>query len=594
MKIFSDTIAWNELSVESGIGVTGWPRWRNGLCFVLLALLVFLLYSNTLDGTFVFDTEKIIQYNPAIRLTELSLDSLGRAGFQSPISDRPVATISFGLNYFFNEYNVGGYRLVNILIHFTNGFLLYLLFKTTLNLPLLRDRYGSLGWLPFVTALVWLVHPLHTQSVTYIIQRMNSLAAMFYLSSLLMYVKARLAASNRKRWLLLAGCACCVVLGLGSKEIAVTIPLFIFLYEWYFLQDLSLAWLKSRLPALVGMALLLGVVALVFLGGSPVERILSHYDRFDFTMGQRVLTEFRVVIFYLSLLLFPHPSRLNLLHDFSLSTTIFSPIVTMAAILALVGLAGLAIGVAKGHRLVSFCILWFLGNLLLESSIFGIEIVFEHRTYLPSMLLVLLMVIMVHNFLKHQRLQIFLLCVVVFFSSLWTYERNSLWADEVAFWSDGVKKSPDLLATHNFLGIALDEQGRHEEAVAQFQEVLRIDPDYWLTHNNLGLSLASLGRYKEAFVHYSEALRLNPNYAQAQNNLMQAMASVGNTKEAYRLYSEALRQRPDYLERQGYYTISQAKAEGMDASSFFQKNLRVKPDYKSVKTELPIMPERKS
>ena len=143
-----------------------------------------------------------------------------KAAFESPVPSRPVANISFALNYYFHQYDLMGYHVINILIHIATGIILYFFVKATLTLPLLRSAYEQYRWIPFLTAFIWLVHPMQTQSVSYIVQRMNSMAAMFYVLSLLLYVKARLAASKGTRWGLFGGCIVCGILALGSKEIA--------------------------------------------------------------------------------------------------------------------------------------------------------------------------------------------------------------------------------------------------------------------------------------------------------------------------------------------------------------------------------------
>ena len=210
-----------------------------GLLFSFLALVVILLYVETLTGPFIFDDKPNILENSHIRLTKLTVTDLARAAFKSPIPRRPLANISFALNYYFHGYNPVAYHLVNILIHILNGIVLFLLAKTTLRTPSLRSDYETYRWIPFFTALLWLVHPLQTQSVAYIVQRMNSLATLFYLLSILLYAKSRLESKDRPRKLLLAGCILSGLFALASKEISATLPFFLLLYEWYFVQDLS-------------------------------------------------------------------------------------------------------------------------------------------------------------------------------------------------------------------------------------------------------------------------------------------------------------------------------------------------------------------
>jgi Flp pilus assembly protein TadD len=552
---------------------------REGLMLSFLAILVFLIYSNILGSAFVFDDRQNIQENPNIRLSKLTLEGITRAGLESPSSNRPVANISFALNYYFHQYNVVGYHFVNILIHITAGIFLYLFAKTTLSIPALHSRYGSHRWIPFLTSCIWLVHPIQTQSVTYIVQRMNSMAAMFYVLSLLLYAKARLAEDKKKKWALFAGCIMAGILALGSKEIAVTLPLFILLYEWYFFQELSRTWLKRHFPPFVGILILLALVALMFLGAHPLERILTSYETRDFTLTQRVLTEFRVVFFYISLLIFPHPSRLNLDHDFPISYSLIDPITTLLSMGTIMGLIGLSLYMAKKERLISFCILWFLGNLVIESSVIGLEIVFEHRTYLPSMLVSLMAVVLVYQRIKPKWLMAAVLCAVVMVCSVWAYERNSVWSDHLTLFSDVVEKSPNKVRPHYNLGNELAKRGRLEEAINHYFEALRIEPDDAEVHDNLGIALGRQGRLEEAISHCSKAVQIRPNHANSHYNLGLALALQGRQEEAMRCFSRAVRIRPDCAEAHlnlGAILASQGKLD--QAINHFSEVLRIRPD----------------
>jgi tetratricopeptide (TPR) repeat protein len=564
-----------------------------------------------------------IKDNAHIRLTHPSLAGIARAAFESPSPNRPVANISFALNYFIHKYDVSGYHWINILIHVTTGIFLYLFVKTTLSLPSLRSKYKAQKWIPFITVLIWLVHPIQTQSVTYIVQRMNSMAAMFYVLSLFLYAKARIAEEKGKRRALFGGCIVAGILALGSKEIAATLPFFIFLYEWYFFQDLSWAWLKRHSLPFAGISILIVIVALMYLGVHPIEKILNSYGARDFTLTERVLTQFRVVIFYISLFIFPHPSRLNLDHDFLLSHSLVDPLTTLFSMGAIAGLVGLAIYMAKKERLLSFCILWFLGNLVIESSVIGLEILFEHRTYLPSMLVSLMAVTLAHRYIKAKWWRIGVLCPVLIIFSLWTYERNSVWSDDVTLWKDCLEKSPKKARIHYALGVALADQGHFKEAMTYYSGALKINPDYAEADNNLGVALNQFGRSKEAVNHLSEAIRIkphsaevhnnlavalkrqgkledaishfskalgiNPNYAKAHYNLGVALASQGKHKEAMTHFSEALRIKPGYAEghnNMGVALASQGRVK--EAMSHFFEAVRIKPDYAEAHNNLGL------
>ena len=543
--------------------------------FLLLAVCICLIYKNSVQGPFLFDDLPNILNNTNIRLTEITWDGIRRAGFESLSSHRPVANISFALNYYINGYNVLGYHLINVLVHILTGIILFYFIKATLIISNFRHMIfepqkntssdihhisihdvndpsnaepqrsfcpasNELLFISFFTTFIWLVHPLQTQTVSYIVQRMNGMSAMFYILSLLLYVKARLSHSKSRRLMLFLSCILSGILSLGSKEISATLPFFIFLYEWYFFQDINLKWLKRSSKYFLCILFLIGVIAWFFLGAHPIQNILSDYHLRKFTLWQRVLTEFRVVMYYISLIIFPHPIRLNLLHDFSISNSFLDPITTLLSFIAIIGLIMVAVWTAKRKRLFSFCILWFLGNLLIESSVIGLEIVFEHRTYLPSMFFILMIVGLAYDFIKKKWIGSILLCAIAILFSAWTYQRNIVWSDDVILWEDCVKKSPHQYRQHYSLGVLLAGKGRLDEAIKQYDIALNIDPDDAKIYYGLGNALVRKGDSEAAVYNYHQALRINPSYFEAYYNLGRILSKKGEIGKAINTYQKVL------------------------------------------------------
>ena len=528
---------------------------------------------------FVFDDGRNIEKNSNIRLTRLTLDNLKQAFYGGLLPNRPVAYLSFALNYYFHGYNVVGYRLVNMVIHVVTGILLYQVVKGTLNFPVVASRHPHSMWIPYIAVLIWLIHPLHSQSVTYIVQRMTSMAAMFYMLSMWLYIKARQSDGIILQMVLFTGCAISGIMTLGTKETSATLPVFIFLYEWFFFQDLRTGWLKRRAIYLIGVVILFGCVVLLYTDGQPLAKIFATYETRDFSLFQRVLTEFRVVILYLSLIFYPHPQRLNLDYDFPLSYSLIDPPATLLSLAIIIGVLALALWLAPKDRLISYCLFWFLGNLVIESTVVGIELVFEHRTYLPSMLIIVMTIILANRYLRPTVLKTICAVSVIMVFSAWTYERNSVWGSDITLWRDVVKKSPQKARPHNNLGNALKRQGKLSEAIYHFEEALRIDPNYAKAHNNLGIALAAQGDAETALTHFFLALELNPSYAEAYSNIGVTLARQGRLDEAIDHFSQALRLKPDYakvhnnlgsaLVRQGYLK---------EALEHFKAALKIKPD----------------
>lgn len=487
-----------------------------------ISCLVFALYFQTLHASFVFDDFKNIVDNRPIHLQALTFSNLKMVVTDGYLLNRPVSSLSFALNYYFNQDRVFGYHLVNILIHLTNGFLLYLFIRLTMGLPVIRSRYREAChfWLPVLTALVWVAQPIHIQSVTYIVQRMNSLAAMFYLLSFILYIKGRIALSRKGRLALFAGSIISGLLAIGSKEMVVVLPFFICLYEWFFFQDLERSFIKRHcLNVGVPLLVLTFIVLFLFIGSSPFEMIMASYRSYDFNLVQRVLTEFRVLIFYITLLLFPHPARLNIDHNFILSRSMFAPLTTIFSLLLVVGLISLAVGLARKERLASFCILWFFLNLLVESSFLPLDLVFEHRTYIPSMLAVLLLLMFADRYIRAAHMKLILVAGLILLSSVWTFERNKVWHNRITLWEDCVKKSPNKIRALNGLGAAYYTAGHYEEAILCHQKALQIDTNVPDSHYFLANALKDRWLLKEAAFHYLRTIQLLPTYQGARENL---------------------------------------------------------------------------
>ena len=529
------------------------------------AILIFLaisIYSNTLDVPFLFDDNSNILAPSHIRMTEFSVENILGAARHGHLATRPISNISFALNYSLGGKHVAGYHIVNILIHAFCGVMLYYFISLTGAIypsPMIES-----SMVPFFAAAIWLVHPVQTQTVTYIVQRMNSLAALFFIITLYLYAKGRvlmIESLGQRRMtettkqkgvrtyslsvtIYFCGAFFSGIMALGSKEISATLPFFIFLYEWFFFQDLRSAWLRRHSVRLIFALLILLLITYAYLGGDPLTKIVSMYGRRDFTMIQRVLTEFRVVIFYISLLFFPHPTRLNLEHDFSLSHSLTDPMTTAVSLMLILACCIFAVMIAKRERVVTFSILWFFGNLVIESSVIGLEIIFEHRLYLPSMLICLMTVGLCFRYMRDKRICIafFSIVVVVFF--IWTYNRNKVWKDEVTLLTDCIEKSPGKFRPRYNLGIALAEQGKRPEAIEQYRIALRIDPGYASLHTNLGLELFAQGEGQLAVEHYLEALRIRPGFVMAHLGLATALLTEGKLDQARTHCEQALRIQP--------------------------------------------------
>jgi len=369
---------------------------------VVLGAGVFGVYAPGLHGPFVFDDFPNVVNNQLIAVDALDAENLRDAAFSlgnRPYPDRGLARLSFALNYYFagERFDRFAFKLTNVVIHVLNGLLVY-----WLSVLLLRRYVGGArppsaeaGWgamssyLPLLVAALWVLHPIQLTSVLYVVQRMTSMAAFFVLAGLLLFVMGRIrlesGRSHGLTWMFV-GLAGGVVFGFLCKQNAVLLPFYAYLVELFFFRREALAGAVRR--RLYGFyALTVGLPALAAVAGLIVgwDVIAEGYLHRDFTLWERLLTQSRVLFFYLGLLLFPHIRAFGLYHDdMALSTGLVDPWTTLVSVVLWAGLVGLAIWGLRRRALWSFAVLWYLVGHALESSLVALELVFEHRNYLPS------------------------------------------------------------------------------------------------------------------------------------------------------------------------------------------------------------------
>jgi tetratricopeptide (TPR) repeat protein len=547
------------------------------LAFLVITLFGVLLYGHTLQAPFYMD-DFINVKDGLYSIKSLSLTELVSASLSGFAQHRPLANLSFALNYYLHGLALPGYHLVNIVIHVINGILLYIFVFKTITLPPLRHRYQRPTDVSALASLLWFVNPLQIQSVTYIVQRMTSMATLFFLCSFLLYVYGRLAAKKRARAAIFMFCALSWVLSMACKEIALTLPVLIFVYEWFFFRNLDLAWLRRvSVYLVIGLTGLLTVVYLVY-HYSPVNLLTAISPIRGYTAFERFLTQGRVIFVYISLLVFPYPARLNLNHDISVSHSLFGPFTTFISFAGLVALLVGTILVAKRHRLVAFCVIWFFANLAIESLAGSIEPMFEHRVYLPSLLFFLPFVCFVLQN-NRPRIAFSIIGVLVMVFSFWTYQRNALWNNPVAFWEDGVRKSPNHYRPRFNLGTSYLHAELYDRAILAFQKALTLTPPYPTEiYTNMGTAYLETGQHDLALQSLNRAVTLNPNNYMAHNLIATLSQKDGNHGAALKHYQEAIRINPNHAASHHNLGILYTDMGELDnAVSAFQKAIILRP-----------------
>ncbi len=497
---------------------------------LLLALAVAAAYANSLGTPFVFDDGLSIADNPTIR-------HLGRIGtVLSPpragsVCARPVINLSLALNYAISGLNPWSYHALNLLIHAAAALLLFGLVRRTL-----AGRWGTLA--AWATALLWALHPLQTESVTFVIQRTESLMGLFYLLTLYAFVRSVQEAS--RAWAF--GCVLACFAGMATKEVMVSAPLLVLLCDRTFLAgSFRAAWARRR-PLYLWLAATWGLLAycLISSGG---DRAGAAGFGVGVSWHAYLLTQCEAIVHYLRLAFWPHP----LVVDYGERLAGGWGEAALPALL-LVLLAGGTAAALRFRPAWGFWGLWFFAILAPSSSVVPLptQTVAEHRMYLPLAAIVVGIVCL----LRRARGRAGLIAAVglAAVGGALTVARNHDYRTEVALWTDTVARVPANPRAHYNLGVALDQAGQAPEAIGQYRDAIRLKPTYVEAHNNLGNVLQRNGRLPEAVAEIGEAVRLEPANPRALYNLGNARFALGQGAAAIEAFRGALALRPDYAE----------------------------------------------
>lgn len=548
---------------------------RYSFLYLLFGLLLILCYGNTFHADWHFDDIANILLNDPLHLTSITPTSIWQTFFAYPEHTgkimRPVSNLTFALNWFFGQDRVIGYHLVNLFIHFLTTVLLFHSCLLLLKTPAVREKYPQSDnhhsniYIAGLAAILWAVNPVQTQAVTYIVQRMASLAAMFYIAGILCYLKGRLAQGTKKKsWLYYALAVLFYLLSVGSKENGVLLPASLMLIEFIFFQP-EITFNKKTLLAFCGGLLAIVLITLFFTGPGFFLHLLSSYSTRNFTLSQRILTETRIIIHYLSLLLFPDPSRLSITYDIRFSTSLFSPPTTLTSIVLLVSGAILSLRYHKRYPVPCFAVLFFLLNHVTESTIIPLELIFEHRNYLPSFFLFLPFAVWAEQLISRfghrqpliRAVTTSVLIMVILLFSLGTMTRNKVWATEESLWRDSLAKAPDSVRSYINLGhVYLFEKIDLKKAFElNYLSLDKQSPTPWKdrlrAYNNMAYIMNRIGNYQKALqlLDAAQLAAMNHNksnlFAMVSLYKAQTLWLVGNTQEAMECMAELVAQHPD-------------------------------------------------
>ncbi|MGE0086980.1 MAG: hypothetical protein AB7S75_21460 [Desulfococcaceae bacterium] len=438
-------------------------------CFLLIAAVIFI-YRPALNGPFLFDDSPNIAANQHLQINSLSWESLKTVWLaKHPLKERRLSYMSFALNYYWKGMNPRYFRMVNIMIHTGCGLLAAFLFHQILRIPWLASRYGNARFLIiWASAFLWTLHPIQINAVSYIVQRMTSLSVFFSLLSLnlWMYVRRYLENKNYIRFsVYLFLCVSAWACGLLCKEQVIVLPGLVLISEFLLFQEEvpKLKWQWFLLPILI-----IACISPFVSATEQIRFLFPKYEYRDFTLSQRLMTESRVLWHYLSLFYFPASQRFTLIYDYPVSRTLLSPPSTIISILAWMFLVLFIWMQRSRYRVFSWMTAWFLVSHLVESTILPLEIIYEHRMYMPSLALALGTLLLIWDggkrisISKHIQNIVFVLFILLIAAS--TYIRNMDFKDSVSFYRTELEKYPNSKRILLNLAVALLQSGEYRES----------------------------------------------------------------------------------------------------------------------------------
>jgi tetratricopeptide (TPR) repeat protein len=527
----------------------------------ILAAGAIAVYSRTFPIPLFFDDRAAIIDNSTIR-------HWGTAWWppiNTTASGRPILNLSLAINYAVSGTAGWSYHALNLAIHVLAGLTLFGIVRRTLA----RRAEAAASPLAFFAALLWTLHPLQTEAVTYVIQRAESLMGLFYLLTLYCFIRGAEANGRQRLWFPLSVVAC--LLGMATKEVTVSAPLIVLLYDRTFVAgSFREAWRRRGGMHVALAATWLPLAGLVASAGWD-RNGTSGFD-VGITPWAYWLTQFEAVIRYLWLSVWPHPLV------FEYGTFWVNRATEVALYAVMVVVLALAVLVALWRRpVLGFLGAWFFVILAPTSVIPGrIQMIVEHRMYLPLAAVIALAVGGAVTRYGRRSLVVFLALAV---GAGWlTVERNDVYRSAEGLWRDTVAKRPANERAYNCLGVALFKDGQIQEAIKSYETALHLRSAYPEAHSNLGYALTKAGRFREAIAECRTALRLKPDYAKAYNNLGNALLEAGQVAEAIQSYETALRITPN--DAKMHYNLGNALLQAgriPEAIQQYEAALRSKP-----------------
>ena len=529
------------------------------LILAVLPILALSAYSNTFHSPLVLDDYHSFVDEPNVYIPVYNREALIKLSQTKFGVRRYLPMLTFSFDHWRGRGRLSTYHVTNLAIHFASFLALIFMLKMLFRVP---DAIGDDiavydDLIVLFVAGMWLLSPLQTNAVTYVVQRMTSLMTFFYFFSFACYLTARLEFLKDKPsviksvifFLFSFGAAICAFI---SKENSAMLPVVIVAIELIFFEPSWFKYcLKNRkiLMVLVVSGLVVGLLGAFLV----IPHILEGYAIRRFSLSERLLTELRVVVAYMFILLLPLPSLLNLEHDVVVSTSLFSPVTTLLSLFFLFSLIVVVWRLPGKYNLIRFGFFWFIINLVIESSIVPLELMFEHRLYLPSvgfyLIVVLIFFIFIQRLLRgidpgaQGKIFISLGLIVCAFFTFLTYQRNVAWGSAVSLYQDCVAKAPLKARCYAGLSKAFSLEKNYKGAMSAAEKSIELSrnhyEEYWSAACNLVAAEMQENGYQSACLRGEELLENAPESTK-QNALPFFLANLGLAYFRNGQYTKAL------------------------------------------------------
>lgn len=529
----------------------------------IIGLACLVVYSNTFHVPFLFDGRFFIEADPGIHELKFPWKFMGG-------TTRPLTRLTFALNYAAGQLNLAGYHAVNLAIHTLAALALYGLIRRTFQSPKFQgNSVQNSDGLALSAALIWAIHPLQTESVTYIFQRAESLMGLFYLLTLYCMARGFQSVPTGARWKVAAWVSC--FLGMGAKAIMVTAPVMAVVYDRYFwAHSWKEIWtLRKRFYMLMAAN---WVILLTIAVGPHESAQTVGVGSLGVSPWFYAVHQARSISQYLSLTFWPF--NLVFYYGHPLAGGFFRTRLSIVVVASLIAATFCAV---KFKSKLGFLGIWFFVILVPTSSFFPIaDFTAEHRMYLPLAAMAVLTVYFIYwatrmliaESGRRARVQIAIVAAVAVALCARTFHRNSLYGSRLRLWSDTTSKRPASPRAHLQLGLAMYEVGRINDAIDEFKKALGLPKVPWsekyinvMLCLNLANIYENIGDEAQAQIYYQKALKSDPRHYDIRCDVARLMAAGGHINQAIDLLHEGLKIDPDndmlhqhlgfYLEKTG-------------------------------------------